>query len=386
MTGVAAVGRQSSSGTLDDMTLDLSFLDVSLSPARTAEPPVNVYDILREGWRETRVDMTLQFFLHPKERHGLGPLVIDALLRLLDGAPTIGPDGRRSKTFVARAAQGSGAWEVATQVDFIDVYATNAELGIAVVLENKIGHVLNNPLKKYAEYARHDGFDTVLVAVLAPESREHPDAVQKNYLSRATTYAQLSTEIKRAPELVEFLMSPGGLDQRRSLDLLQQFIEARHGEKNMTDREDEAKRLREWRNILTQHQAAIKKFEDARGNIGRLISDRRKQLEPLIADRLEERGLKTDWEAHGGIREETWNAYYFPAADWTVELKFSADPARPLIYIYDRRGLTYKDSTAEPLGDLVWTDSDGTIADAFVERVVQILDQAKAGARPPEKR
>lgn len=341
-----------------------------------------MYDILREGWRETRVDMTLQFFLDPTERHGLGSLVIDALLRLLDGAPHIGPDGQSSTTLVAQDAEGSHAWEVGTQVDFIDVYATNPDLGIALVLENKIGHVLNNPLRKYAEYARNQGFDTVFVAVLAPEAREHPDPEQRNYLSRAITYAELSAEIKSAPELVEFLMRPGDRDQRRSLDLLQQFIEARHGETEMTDLEDEAQRLAEWRHILQEHKLAITKFEEARSSIGRLIRDRRKQIEPLIADRLEERGLETGWEAHGGIREETWNAYHFPTADWSVELKFSADPARPMIYVLDRRGLTYKDSTVEPLLGLTWTDSDEKIADAFIERVVQILDQVKAGTRP----
>ena len=354
------------------MALDLSFLDVSLSPTRSLPRPVNVYDILREGWRETRVDMTLQFFLDPQERHGLKSLVVDALLRLLDGAPIIGPAGRTSRMLIAKDAEGSGAWEIGSQIDFIDVYAANRELGIALVLENKIGHVLNNPLKKYSEYARDDGMETVIVVVLAPEAREHPDPEQENFLSKALTYAELSDEIKRAPELVEFLMSPGDLDQRRSLDLLQQFIEARYGEPEMTDPMDEAQRLEEWRTLLDQHGAAISAFEDARSSIGVLIRERRKRIEPLIADRLEAADLETGWEAHGGIREETWNAYHFPAADWTVELKFSADPARPMIYVYDRRALTYKDSTTEPLG-LTWTDTDEDIANAFVERVNRIL-------------
>ncbi|WP_403025574.1 PD-(D/E)XK nuclease family protein [Salinibacterium sp. GXW1014] len=362
------------------MTLDLSFLEVSLSPARSVQRPVNVYDILREGWRETRVDMTLQFFLDPTERHGLGSLVMDALLRLLDGAPGIDAGGHSSKRLIAKEAEGSNAWEIATQVDFIDVYAANPDLGIAVVLENKIGHVLDNPLRKYAEYAQNDGFDTVIVAVLAPEAREHSDPAQSDYLSRAVTYAELSAEIKRAPELVEFLMNPGDTDQRRSLDLLQQFIEARHGEREMTDLEDEVQRLDEWRHVLDEHRLAITAFEEARSSIGRLIRDRRKRIEPLIADRLEALSLETGWEAHGGIREETWNAYHFPSADWTVELKFSADPSRPMIYVYDRRGLTYKDSTIEPLG-LSWTDSDADISDAFIERVVQILNQVKTGTR-----
>ncbi|MBH0083723.1 PD-(D/E)XK nuclease family protein [Salinibacterium sp. SWN167] len=364
------------------MTLDLSFLEVSLRPAGIVERPVNVYDILREGWRETRVDMTLQFFLDPTERRGLGTLVIDALLRLLDGAPSIGLNGRTSKHLNAQDAEGSDAWEVATQVDFIDVFASNQDLDVALVLENKIGHVLDNPLRKYVEYARNKGFDTVIVAVLAPETRDHPDPVQKNFLSRAITYAELSAEIKSAPELVEFLMSPGDQDQRRSLDLLQQFIEARHGKTEMTDLEDQAHRLNEWRGILEEHRGAITAFEEARSSIGRLIRDRRKRLEPLIADRLEALALETGWQAHGGGKEETWNAYHFPTAGWSVELKFSADPTRPMIFVYDRRGLTYKDSTIEPLG-LTWTNTDEKIADAFIERVVHILGEVKAGTRLP---
>lgn len=241
------------------MTIDMSFLDASLSPARTRPRPVNVYDILREGWRETRVDMTMQFFLDPNERHGLGSLVIDALLRLLSETPSIGPDGRADPaTFDMEEAAGSDAWEIETQVDYIDVYAVNRELGIAIVLENKIGHVLNNPLRAYAERARRDGFATVLVVVLAPDVRSHVELEQQSFVSAAITYAELSEEIKRAPELIEFLLSPKDLDQSRSLELLQPFIEARSGDVAMTDLENEAKRLDEWRTILETHGAAIK--------------------------------------------------------------------------------------------------------------------------------
>jgi len=359
------------------MALDLSFLDAPLSPTRIPPRPVNVYDILREGWRETRVDMTLQFFLDPQERHGLGSLVIDALLRLLDGAPAIGPNGRTSRLLIAKDAEGSDSWVIGTQVDFIDVYAVNRDFGIALVIENKIGHVLNNPLTKYAEYARADGLTTVMVVVLAPEARVHLDPEQRNFLSIALTYAELTGEIKRAPELVDFLLSPGDRDQRRSLDLLQQFIEARYGEAELADLIDEAQRIEEWRAVLHEHRLAIAAFEDARKSIGVTIRERRKRIEPLIADRLDAAGLKTGWEGHGGIQEETWNAYHFPAVDWSVELKFSADPTRPMIYVYDRRGRTYKDSAIEPLG-LIWTDTDIDIADAFVERVAQILQSRSA--------
>lgn len=363
------------------MALDMSFLDAALSPVRTRPRPVNVYDILREGWRETRVDMTLQFFLDPNERHSLGSLVVDALLRTLKTVPAIGQDGATGEFFEAEEAVGSSAWEIGTQVEFIDVYAVNRELGVAIVLENKIGHVLNNPLREYAAHARADGFGTVIVVVLAPDLRGHLEIEQQKYVSAGITYADLSEEIKRSPELIEYLLAPGDLDQRRSLDLLQQFIEARSGEVAVTDLEDESRRLDEWRKILDEHGAAIRAFEEARSSIGRLIRDRRKRLEPLIADGLATAGLTTEWESHGGLREETWNAYYFPATDWTVELKFSADPVHPAIYVYDRRGQTYKDSTIEPLG-LPWVASDQEIADAFVATVIIILEQVQLGNRP----
>jgi hypothetical protein len=362
------------------MTLDLSFLDARLSPAPPRRRPVNVYDILREGWRETRVDMTLQFFLDPNERHGLGTLVIDALIRLLDGAPMIGPLGRTDTTLNADDVLGSTAWEIGTQVEFIDVYAINRELGLAIVLENKIGHVLNNPLRKYAEHARDDGFTSVMVAVLAPSVRSHVMAEEQPYMSAAITYGALADAIKHSPGLIEFLLSPLDLDQRRSLDLLQQFIEARTGDVPMTDLEAEAARLAEWRAILNEHGAAITAFEQARASVGRLIRDRRKRLEPIIAEAFAAADLETGWESHGGLQEDTWNAYHFPDPDWTVELKFSADPVRPAIFVYDRRGNTYKDSTITPLG-LEWTAPDDEIVAAFVAHVITILGEVRAGTR-----
>lgn len=365
------------------MHLDLTFLDVALSPERTRPRPVNVYDILREGWRETRVDMTLQFFLDPNERHGLGSLVIDALLRTAEGARPISRDGADGPPLVLDELLGSDAWEISTQVDFIDVYAVNHELGVAIVLENKIGHVLNNPLRKYAARAREDGFATVFVVVLAPETRARLNAAQQRYVSATVTYSALSDEIKRSPHLIDHLLAPANLDQRRSLDLLQQFIEARGGDIAMTDLHNEAERLNEWRSILTAHAPAIRVFDEARSSIGRLIRDRRKRLEPLIAGRLAEAGLSTGWEAHGGIREETWNAYYFPDADWSVELKFSADPDHPSIYVYDRRGMTYRDSTIEPLG-LDWTATDDQLVDAFLARVADILGRVRQMRSTPD--
>src|SRR5689334_6997302 len=106
-------------------TLDLSFLEVSLHKAVSAPRPVKVYEILRDGWRETRVDMTLQFFLDPSERHGLDSLVIDALLLTLDGSQLIDLTGPTATAFAAADYSGSGAWEIRSQAEYIDVLALN---------------------------------------------------------------------------------------------------------------------------------------------------------------------------------------------------------------------------------------------------------------------
>lgn len=364
------------------MSLELSFLTVPLAPPPARQRPVNVYDILREGWRETRVDMTLQFFLDPTERHGLGPLVMDALLTLLDGAPTIGPVGQTTELFRAADHLGSDSWEISTQVDFIDVYAVNRDLGIGVVLENKIGHVLNNPLGRYASRAlREDEITMVLVAVLAPERRS-ASVKQQNWLSRALTYDELSQQIRTSSRLIDFLLSPADLDQRRSLDLLQQFIEARSGDVDMADIRGEAAVIDDWRKLVEEHQVAIKRFDQARKRTGRLLRDRNKRLEPLIALRMADVQWEFAWESHGGSGVETWNAYHFPTPDWSVELKFSSDPARPSVFVYDYRGRTYKQSAIEPLG-LDWIASDEEIADAFVDRLNQILTQVVSGTRLP---
>lgn len=365
------------------MTLDLSFLQVGLGAPTGRTRPVNVYDILREGWRETRVDMTLQFFLDPNERHGLGTLCIDALLRTLDQAVFIASDGKTDETFVAEDFSGSDSWEVESQVNFIDIYARNSERGVAIVLENKISHELNNPLNQYAAHALKDqGVDKVLVAVLAPDRRT-PQASQEPWLSRSITYAEFNDQIKTSPELVEHLLSPSDRNQRRSLDLLQQFMEARSGDANVTDLDAEAAQLNEWRSLAQEHSEAIKEFLDARRRSHRIIRDRNKRLEPLIAASLDEAQLEIDWEAHGGNQREVWNAYHFPSVDWSIELKLSTDPANSSIFVYDYQGRTYRQSTIEPL-NVQWSTPDQEVADAFMQRLEQILDQIRAGTRGAE--
>lgn len=355
--------------------MDFSFVDFSIPAPSSPAHPVNVYEILRDGWRETRVDMTLQFFLDPNERHGLDSLVIDALLQTLDGAPLIGSEGFNGEIFDPEQLIGSTAWELGTQVEFIDVYALNRELDLAIVIENKIGHELNNPLRNYAMTALSDGVSSVLVVVLAPEKREPPPGLSA-WLSASLTYEVFSAEIKCSPALLEHLLAPVDLDQRRSLDLLQQFMEVRSGGPKMSDLTNEAARLAKWRDHLQAHQESLEAFLRTQSDMRRLLKSRNERLGPLIAGRLQDKGLEPGWEAHGGRNDDVWNAYHFPAIDWSIELKLSTKPDRPAIYVQVYPGRDYRKQEIENFG-LLWSATDESLADAFVERVQTLFHEAE---------
>lgn len=358
------------------MELDLSFLAVRLGVGPPTARPVNVYDILREGWRETRVDMTLLFFLDPNERHGLGSLVIDALLTLLDGADLIGAQGRTGVPVDAGSYVGSDEWELGTQVDYIDVLAVNRTSGLAIVVENKIGHVLNNPLDTYARRAlAEEGIDAVLVVTIAPQHRVPPQS-QVAWLSRSVTYSELRAQIRSSPDLVDHLLSPVDTNQRRSLDLLQQFLEVRTEGWSMTDNAAEAARIDEWRALLEQHEEAVSRFLTARSTIEKTLRARTRRLEPLIDAQLKDAGLVVGWESHSGSKGVAWNAYHFPDIDWSYELKLSVKPENPSIFIYDYRGRSYQDETIRPLA-LGWSASDAEIAEDFVSQIAHLIAERR---------
>ena len=364
------------------LDLDLTFLTVPIRLRAVAPPPVNVYEVLRDGWRETRVDMTLLFLLNPSERHGLGSLVIDALLATLHGAPFIREEGTTTTVLSAPDYVGSTAWEIQTQADRIDVLATNTDSGLAIVLENKIGHILNNPLGSYAASALKDpAVNDVLVVVLAPEQRNAQEE-QSKWLSRSITYAQLAEEIRRSPRLVEQVLDPVDQDQRRSLDLLEQFMEMRTREGAMRNDSDDAARLQEWRVLLEDHQEAIEAFNRARKDMRAVIKRRRESLEAPIADRIAESGFTTDTTTPGGGSDDFQElGYYFTDADWTIGLCFQTRPG-PLseLYVYDNSGRGNANRRRQPLG-VAWTESDDTLADAFLARVAEI----RAEEAPPTR-
>lgn len=358
-----------------------AFLAAVPEPIPTV-PRVNVYELFEVSSHEKYVDLTLEFFLDPTEQHGLGSMVIDALLRMLDGSPVIGGGGKTDALFEAEEYTGSDAWTIAIQ-DYtaqgrkIDVHAKNTELGLAVVIENKIKAPLDNPLQ---EYARHglDGekISDVLLVVLAP-GHQDPSRSQENWLSRSITYTELADEIKQSPDLVDVLLAPGNINQRRSLDLLQQFIEARTGGTNVTDLSKQAVQLDEWHVFKTKYQSEIQNFEEVKNDLKKTLKARNKRFAGLLADRLPPFDRHWPWGPFDNDLAFTiGNGYYFDPEDWSVELYLTTNPDPERVMVKSYEGHNWRHPEKKPL-DIEWTASDEEIADAFMVRVRAILEEVR---------
>lgn len=85
----------------------------------------------------------LAFYMDPEESHGLGTLVLDALMSF----------GASAETDVAIGGSVSVEREVATDKGRIDILITSDDH--AIVIENKIHAGVSNPLEDYANYLDH---------------------------------------------------------------------------------------------------------------------------------------------------------------------------------------------------------------------------------------
>lgn len=74
--------------------MDLDFLDVQRPRLAKRRGLVNMYHLLGLSASESAADQTLAYFFDPGERHGMGSALVDALVSLLDGHPTLGAGGR----------------------------------------------------------------------------------------------------------------------------------------------------------------------------------------------------------------------------------------------------------------------------------------------------
>lgn len=361
------------------------------------EARVNVYEILRDGHKESRVDLTLLYFLDPTERHGLGSVVIDALLQLLHGTAEHTVEGSQG-LFDARAAVGSSDWEIETQAEYIDVLAVNSELGLAIVLENKINAPLDNLLESYKERAlERDGVGVVLVAVLAPEVR-HADHLH-NFSFASLTYDDLIDSIRRAPALLDVALAPADLNQRRSVDLLQQFLEARAGRGAMEHLRNQMERIERIRESEALYGEGRRRYDRERRETHRLLKERRDQVRLLVTDLLFDRAgllVREDYEPlqspnevrgeRGGRLE--WGDAFFLCAFWPgrdrdgarIEIKFSMGPGDETIFLQHYWGKwTKRTEVSRGALNVDWSTSDKEIAEVYVDKLLEVKAQYDRG-------
>jgi len=321
--------------------------------------------------------MTLEFFLNPKERHGLGTLIVDALLKSLEGASFIST----SADFAPEEFLGSDSWEVATQIEYIDVCITNDELDIAIILENKIGHELNNPLDNYLDRVFLKNYSKKLMVVLAPKVNSHVKGAELDqYISKHLTYNELFEQIESAAEWSDFKANPSGENQRRSLEILNQFMEIR--KKIVMDRTQEALELEEWIDFLEKNSEEINDFDNKRSEMQKKIRDRRSGLQEPIEIALNNLGFEYKDVGQGGRPTMQWNAYYFPQQDKTVQLLLSLESNKDgkqdeLITVFSYNGpYANKDKKGEQrkaLSGANWASTNEEIAEAFAKRAQEIL-------------
>jgi hypothetical protein len=378
--------------------MDLSFLDQPMPRLKQPRGVINLYDVLEQAGLELAADRTLAYFFAPEERHGMGTAMLDAFLKLVDGAPLLGAEGRLPDVFDSSPTMKSSGWTVDRQVTaptpsesqgelgwqgFIDLYLTNRDLDIAIIIENKIGASLANPLESYVRHAVDEGYGTVLLAVLAPY--EHPlDEKTSRWTSRAVTYSGLFQAMRTASATPP----PGASDtnQRRSADLLEQFQEIRERTGHAVDYAIEAEFVGQFRETLEGHASALKDFFDAQQKINKLYRQRSERLGPLIDERLLLAGLEKNWESHSyntNTWTYAWNAYRLTESDNSVELILSPDPKYAgAITAKAYPGRSYK---LYPGLDHVtlgvdWINTDEEIADAFVALTIRVASEHPQGS------
>jgi hypothetical protein len=370
--------------------MDLSLLDQPMPRLERPRAVVNVYDVLEQNGSELAADRTLAYFFSPEERHGMGTAMLDAFLDILHGAPLLGADGHRPELFDSSRFTGLVGWSVDRQVTaptpsesrgelgwpgIIDIYLTNRDHDVAVIVENKIGATLDNPLESYVRHAVDEGYGTVVLTVLAPYA--HPlDEKTSRWTSRAVTYGGLFQSLRAASATP----APDANDtnRRRSADLLEQFQEIRERRGPAMDYANEAEFVAQFRETLEGHASALKEFFDTQQTVNKLYRQRSERLKPLIEERLQLAGLQKDWESHSyntNTWTYAWNAYRLSESDNSVELVLSPDPqyAGPITAkAYPGRSYRlYPDLDHITLG-VDWSSADEQIADAFVAYALRV--------------
>jgi hypothetical protein len=375
--------------------VDVSFLDVRLPALKRPRALLNFYDLLGLSGSELAADQTLAYFFDPQERHGMGTAMVDSLLLLLSRAPLLGAYGRVPETFDPVAFLGAPGWSIDRQVTaadpgegvstlkwsgIIDIYLTNRQLDLAIIVENKIGASLHNPLESYVRHAIDEGYGTVLLTVLAPYEHSLNNEASE-WVSRPLTYGALFESMRTTSGKLDHDAAISDSNRRRSAELLEQFQEIRERRGITVDYASEAEFVNQFRQALKGRESALEEFFAAQQKINKIYRQRSELLRPLIDERLENHGLATGWEAHGhqsGRWTYAWNAYNLTESNHSVELILTPDPTRtgPITAkAYPGRDYKiYPNFDHIPIG-VDWSSPNEDIADSFIGFALQVIKE-----------
>lgn len=364
---------------------DFSFLDGAFGKVGVVARPVNVFEIAGFPRRETVASNVLAYFFDPNERHGLGTLVIDSLLGLLDGELLIGRGGAAGGIFVARDSLGSLDWVVTTEAATgdgkrIDVFLTNDALDLSVVIENKLDAVVYNPFDSYVAHAIN-GHSAALSVVLSPTRRSltRLDDRSRAHISAALTYDEIFERLSSALD-----EPPSGADSR-SVDLLRQFIENTSEKESRMDAAMENQALQQFWQSIEGKEKEFTEFFRALERVNVVLKRRADRLYPEILRRLESLGpVEATWCVAGydkkwGLKDGLVAIVYLSfrlAGAPTVELMLGFLPHHPS-YALTVKAYIKNAGQCIPGYDYVplagdYDDPDADIIERFVE-VVQGL-------------
>lgn len=268
------------------------FLDEPFTSAFEPPAPVNLFTIAGFPRRETVASNVLAFLLDPNERHRFGTTFVDALLTLLDEAPTT-----TGEPFDADVRKGSSEWSVATEARTddrtrIDILLENDDLDVAIVIENRVDARIENPFGTYVAHASRS-HGTVVAAVLAPTRRDLASLATPGI--RSLTYDDLFDAADAA------LYDAGPMADQRSLELYAQFRETTSERIATMTIEQEQQRLDELWSAIEHRQDQVLDFFTALDSVNAVLVARGTRLQLAIDDRLIAAGVEhTSWVVNAG--------------------------------------------------------------------------------------
>lgn len=363
--------------------LDFPFLETPFGEIRAPQRPVNVFELSGFPRWETVSSNVLAYFLDPRDqRHGLGTVFVDALLLRLEGAAVLGAEGRREgMMFQAADALASKAWRVETEASTydrkrIDIYLTNSELSLAVIIENKLDAALYNPFASYVRRAARE-FERVLSVVLAPSRRQISGIAEADWVSAALTYDDLFDSARA-------LLSTAESPDPRSIDILNQFIENTSEKESRMDAATDADVVERFLDAISGQGQNFREFFGALERVNVILKRRAAVLFEQIRADLAQRGvLRHAWNTAGYDRR--WGLQSGQVAVVYVAFELTSGNCIELMVGHDvhggghdlsvkaypeRRhpGLLYPDFNRLPLGPTL-RSTDEEIVDAFLAEV-----------------